>query len=217
MAELSQEEILEAQETNQEIEKIASQIQTFERTIASSWVRIGSLSLKIRQKKYWQVYGHHSFGSFVASLEPKINRERSQVYLCIGVVETLSSQIDEDKLEEMGISKANELKKYAKESGKLVPEELLKSALDSKKNVKVLRAEIADALHKTLDEKGTWYDFGGFYVTEDEKQLIEDTIELAKSIDPVILHDIPDHCQRKEVLLRWCMEFQACYGGRNEQ
>lgn len=213
MTELSQEEILDAQQTNEQIEQIATLIQTNERTVSSSWVRLGSLAHKVRQKKYWQVYGHHSFGAFVASLEPKIKRKRSQVYLCVTVVETLGSQISEEKLEEMGISRANELKKYAKESGKLVPEELLKTALDPEKDVDNLRAEIADALHKSPDEKGKWYDFGGFYVTDDERKLIEDTIELAKSIDPVIPHDIPEHSQKKEVFLRLSMEFQSAYAG----
>lgn len=216
MTDLSQDDILDAQKTNEQIDQLASLIQTQERTVSSSWVRLGSLAHKVRQKKYWQVYGHHSFGAFVASLEPKIKRKRSQVYLCITVVETLGSQISENELEEMGISRANELKKYVKQSGKLVPGTLLQTALDPEKDVDNLRAEVADALHKSPDEKGKWYDFGGFYVSNDEKLLIDDTVDLAKTTDPVIPHDIPEHAQKKEVMLRFCMEYQSTYGKGNE-
>lgn len=212
--EFTPEELADAERTSEQIEEVAGLIKTHERTISSSWVKLGSLAHKVRQRKYWSVYGHHSFGSFVASLEPKVNRKRSQVYLCVGVVETLGSQISEDKLQEMGITAAHELEKYAKESGKLVPQELIDFALDPEKDVDNLRAEIAEALHKSPDEKGKWLSLGGFFATNDEKILWEETVELAKNIDPPIPHDLPEHVQLKEVVLRLCMEFMSTYGGK---
>jgi hypothetical protein len=210
---LNEEDVQEALLTGREIDQIADLIKTNERTVSSSWVKLGGLAHKVRQRKFWSVYGHTSFGSFVASLEPKVNRKRSQVYLCVGVVETLGSQIPEEKLQEMGISAANELKKYAKESGKLVPQSLVDYALDPKHDVEEIRAEVSKALHKTPEEKGKWYEIGGFFVTDEEKKLIEDCVEIAKNLDPVVPHDIAEHAQRKEVVLRWCMEFQSTYGG----
>lgn len=211
--EFTPEELTDAQQTNEQIDQLAGLIKTQERTISSSWVKLGGLAHKVRQKKYWSVYGYHSFGAFVASLEPKVNRKRSQVYLCVGVVETLGSQISDDDLQEMGITAAHELEKYAKESGKLVSQELIDFALDPEKDVEELRAEIATTLHKSPTEKGRWYEFGGFFVSDEERKLIEDAAETAKNIDPVIPHDIAEHAQRKEVMLRWCMEFLSTYGG----
>lgn len=212
--ELSQEEIQVAQQLQQQIDSVASEISSGEQTISSRWVKLGSLVYQVRQKKYWSAYGHHSFGSYVVTLEPKIRRKRSQIYLCVGVIETLGSQVSEEDLETMGISKANELKKYVKESGKIIPSELLQLALSSEIDLDNLKASVADALHKTPDEKGSWLDLGGFYVSDDERRLILDTIELAKNIDPVVPHDIPEHAQKKEAVLRLVMEFQSTYGGQ---
>lgn len=214
MTELSQEEVQVAQQLQQQIDSVASEISSGEHTISSRWVRLGSLVHQVRQKKYWDAYGYHSFGSYVASLEPKIKRKRSQVYLCVGVIETLGSQVSEANLETMGISKANELKKYVKESGKIVSDDLLQAALDPEVDIDKLKAAVADALHKSPDEKGSWLDLGGFYVTDDERKLILETLELAKNIDPVVPHDIPEHAQKKEAVLRLVMEFQSTYGGQ---
>ena len=213
MTDFSIEEREEADWLNDEVEVVAENIKIGEQLISSNWVKLGTLVHKIRQKKYWEYFGYHSFGSYVANLEPKINKKRSQVYLCIGVAEALTPHIHEEQLVEMGISKANELSKYTKQSGKLVPDDLLASALNPDKDVEEIRSEVAALLHSTVIEKGKWYDIGGFYVSDEEKQLIEDTIELAKRIDPVISHELPEHAQRKEVILRFVYEFQATYAG----
>ena len=213
--ELTKEDQIEAQKISQEIDSVSSNIRSNEQSADSGWVKLGSLVSTVRQKKYWHSYGFHSFGSYVVSLEPKVKRKRSQVYLCVGVIEKLENQIPLADLEKMGISKAYELKKYATESGKIVPEDLIKTALDPETDLTELKATVADALHKSPDEKGTWFDFGGFYVTPDEKQQIEDIVELAKSVDPAIPHNIPEHVIRKEVFMRLIMEFQATYAGQD--
>ncbi|MDE1816856.1 MAG: hypothetical protein KGI11_09910, partial [Thaumarchaeota archaeon] len=128
--ELTNEDKLEAQKISQEIDSVSTSIRSNEQSADSGWVKLGSLVSTVRQKKYWASYGHRSFGSYVASLEPKIKRKRSQVYLCVGVIEKLGEQISLDKLETMGISKAYELKKYATESGKIVSDDLIETALN---------------------------------------------------------------------------------------
>ena len=213
--ELTKEDQLEAQKISQEIDGVSFTLRENYYAGEQNWVKLGSLISKVRQKKYWHSYGFTSFGSYVASLEPKVWRKRSQVYLCVGVIEKLENQIPLADLEKMGISKAYELKKYATESGKIVPEDLIKTALDPETDLTELKATVADALHKSPDEKGTWFDFGGFYVTPDEKQQIEDIVELAKSVDPAIPHNIPEHVIRKEVFMRLIMEFQATYAGQD--
>lgn len=213
--ELTKEDQLEAQKISQEIDSVSSNIRSNEQSADSGWVKLGSLVSTVRQKKYWHSYGHRSFGSYVATLEPKIKRKRSQIYLCVGVVEALETQIPVSKLEKMGISKAYELKKYATESGKIVPDSLIEAALDPETDLTELKANVADALHRQPDEKGNWWDFGGFYVTADEKEQIEEVIELVKSVDPAIPHNIPEHIGRKEVFMRLIMEFQSTYAGQD--
>lgn len=217
MAEIAIQECADvATMVQREIEQVAAAIKTNEQVLDSNWVYLGCLTHKVRQNKYWQNYGHRSFGSYVASIAPKVDKERSQIYLYTTVAEKLLPQIKEEDLISMGATKANELKKYVIESGKLVPQELIDAALDPNKKIDEIRAAVSDALHKTPEETGKWFDLKGFYVTDEERQLIEETIELAKNIDPVIPHNIPEHVQRKEAILRLAMEFQSTYGGRDE-
>jgi hypothetical protein len=211
VSELTPEELQEAQQIKDEIDQIALDIEQDGRTLDTSWVKLGARVHKVRSKKYWKTYGARSFGSYVMSLEPKIKRKRSQVYVVVGVVETLGSQISEEVLEKMGVSRAYELKKYAVKSGKLVPQELIDSALDREKDIDQLRAEVATELHEEIPDKGSWYDLGGFFVSDDEKLVLDDTIQMTKAIDPPIAHDIPEWQQTKEVLLRWAMEFRSTY------
>ena len=210
---LTPEEIQEAETIQTEIDQIAQSIEQGERTVASSRVKLGSRVHKVRSKKYWRVYGQKSFGAYVASLEPKVKKKRTQVYLCVSVVETLGTQIPEEQLEEMGISRAYQLKKFAKQSGKLVPQALIDAALDREKDVDQLQAEVAAELHQVPETKGKWFELGGFFVTDEEKILLEDTVEITKNLDPPVAHDLPEHEQIKQVVLRWVMEFRGTYGG----
>lgn len=211
MSELTNEELQEAELLNTQVDELASTIQSNEKLISSSWVKIGSLIYKIRSKKYWQVYGYSSFGSYAKSLEPKINRKRSQVYLAVGVIETLGDQIEPQNLESMGITKASVLRKYAKQSGKRVPQDLIDTASDENTSTEDIDATVSKLLHEPPKDKTTWYNFGGFYVSEAEKDEIEAAIELAKMVDPVVLHTNPEHIQRGEVFMKMCREFYGTY------
>jgi hypothetical protein len=205
-----------ASQIRREIEQVAAAIKTNEQVLDSNWVYLGCLTHKVRTNKYWQNYGHRSFGAYIATLAPKVEKERSQIYLYTTVAEKLLPQISENDLVNMGATKANELKKYVVESGKLVPQELIDLALNPNKKIDEVKAAVADSLNRTPETKGKWFEIKGFYVSEEEQILLEDTLELAKNIDPVIPHDIPDHVQRKEAVLRLAMEFQSTYGGSNE-
>jgi len=213
VSELTVEEQLEAQSLKDEIDQIAEGIANGERDLNTSWVKLGSRVHKVRSKKYWKTYGAHSFGAYVLSLEPKIQKKRSQVYVCVGVIETLGSQLSDEQLEEMGITRASVLKKYVQISGKIVPQTLIDAALDRTKDIDQFRADVSSELHEVPQEKGSWWELGGFFVTPEEKILIKDTIEMVKQVDPPIPHDIPEHEQNKLTFLRLCMEFRSTYGG----
>ena len=210
---LTADDIEDARKTQGEIESLAGSISDTERKLNSEWVRFGVLVHKVRSRKYWMNYGHDSFGQYVQTLENRIGRKRAYIYMCVGAAEKLLPQLTAESLVEMGISRANELQKFVTNTGRLVPEEMVELALNPESTLEELKARVANVTHGEPEENTRWFDLGGFYVTPDDKALIEEATKIAKSLDPVIAHDVPDHVQRKEVIIRWCQEFMSTYAG----
>lgn len=204
-------EFEEAQQLREEIDALASDISSEEQILNSKWVSLGIKVHTVRAKKFWLGYGHQNFGEFIDQVGKKVKKGRSQIYQYVTVAEKLLPQIPAETLTEMGITNANELKKLAVATGKLIPQSLIDSALDPQKDTDQLKAEIAAEMNVAPEEKGKWFDLGGFYVTDDEKLLIQTAIKSAFQIDPPIAHDIPNHVQIKEVVVRWIQEFLAAY------
>jgi hypothetical protein len=107
----------------------------------------------------------------------------------------------------MGISRAQELARFVKETGRRVPADLLDAALDPNKNITELHVQVQEAMHVKEGPSGTWYEpLGGAYYTPDEKKEVQQAIDLARrDIDPTL----PDHVIRKQVMLAFAREFYS--------
>ena len=113
-------------------------------------------------------------------------------------------------MNEMGIAKAMALKVSVKRNGFPPTEDILAQALDRDITTKQLRTLLCVA-DGVVDEKGTWLDREGFYVTEEEQLVIAEADAAALATDPAVQQDVPDWVKRKEIALRQAMEFLGAH------
>ena len=192
------------------IEIILDSISKHEISLSTSYVQLGLLLLQAQKGRYWR--GYSSFARYLGYIEERIGRARSQIYAYVCVAERLTPYISNANLEKMGISKAQELVRYVKQSGLSVPQNLLTDALDPKVKLGKLHINVSEALHVKGEVRGTWYEpLGGFYALPDEKKEIQQAFDKARQVDPPISSDLPDHVQRLEIILRLCREFVSSY------
>ena len=178
-----------------------------------SFVRVGVLLAEFKAKEFWRAYPdlYKTFDDFISELKIKFKRGRTQLYSYLTVAEVLLPTIDAEKLEQMGISKALELKRAMKKlEGKPLPSVLLDAALDSTKTTKELRGTIGQALNLEPDQAGTWLDLDGFFMTPEERKEFKDAF-LATEALLGLTRETADHIRRKEVILTWMREWYGTH------
>ncbi len=111
----------------------------------------------------------------------------------------------------MGITKAGILSQYVRETGKVVPQELIEQAIDPETKIEQFKAEVFSAAHIEQEPVGKWRDLKGFFATDEDWSVIQRACVVAMHIDPVIPKTIPEWSQRKEILMRWAQEFLSAY------
>lgn len=179
--------------------------------LEQSWMRLGELLLKFKQGECWRPLGFTSFENFMLSLRDKYKRGKTQLWSYLTVAEKLLPSIPSDVLEEIGISKALELKRaITQNGGKPIPPELIAKARLVDITIKQLRAELGKAFNFAPDDKGTWFDLGGFFISPDERKEFVAGVKLTITLLG-IKKDIPEHIQRKEIFLNWMREFAATH------
>lgn len=204
----------ESLEIRAEIDWIVENIGDKQAWLEMGWIKLGMLVHWVREMKYWRDYGFENFPGFVEDIASKVNRKRSYIYQCKGIAEKLLPQLSAETLIDIGITKAGELKKYAVHSGKLIPDDMLEKVKSAKTKTHEVKAIVQTALNPAPEESGRWYDFGGFYLTTDERTLLEETFKLAlQDSDQPVATDLPDHVQRKIVMMRLCAEYYSTYFG----
>lgn len=195
-----------------EIDTILDKIVEQQEGLEVGWVALGARVHAVREKKCWIDYGYENFPAFIDYVATRAKRKRSYIYQCKAIAETLLPQLSAETLNTIGITRATELKKLA---AKNIPisDDLVERAKTSKTDE--LKAEVETLINPaSSEEKGTWFDFGGFYLTEEEKILFEESYKLATQGD-VIPANAPDHVKRKIAVVRWCAEFYGTYRGSN--
>lgn len=181
--------------------------------LEQSWMWLGVLLAQFKAKEHWRKYPdrYKTFDDFIDELKAKFNRGRTQLYSYLSVAEKLLPTIGAEKLEQMGIAKALELKRAMKKlEGKPLPPELLASALDSKKTTKELRGEIGRALNLTEEPAGTWFDLDGFFMTPDERKEFKEAVVATEGLLG-LKRETPDHIRRKEVIMSWMREWYGTH------
>lgn len=201
----------EADALSSDVRTLLDAIRTHEVRLATSYAKLGRILLRIQKCDYWRTWGFTSWGGYIDSIRTEIDRGRSHIYAVIAVAQNLLPSVSEADLEHMGISRAQELSRFVKQSGQRVPKDLLEKALDNTLSVAELHTAVLEALHEKQDPKGIWFDFGGMYLLPDEKQEILQAVDLAELVAPAVDANLPDHVRRKEVLLRFAQEFYASH------
>lgn len=208
--------VVSAEKLREDLYQQMEALAASEFSLARRYVCFGKALLQFKQQECWRALGYVTFNAFITELVTKWGRKRTQIYAYLSVVEVLLPTIPAAQLEEMGISKAMELK-YALEkqqktkSGAVIPEEIIAAALRKQTTGKELRAMIGEAFCQKDDrEPGTWYDWGGSYLTPNEKKLFTD----AARVTIVLLgiqKSTPEHIQRKAIFLAWAEEFYGTH------
>lgn len=189
-----------------EIDSLLSSIRNQERSLATSQARLGWKLLQVQKEKRWVGWGFESFGGYIDAVRGYIDRGRASVYVMISVAEKLLPSISEEDLDNMGISRAQELARFVNQSGRQVPTHLLEMALDNGKRISELHVAVLEELNERGEVKGNWFDVGGFYALPDEKKELEQAFGWAKNILE-LNPDLPDHQVRKEIILALARDF----------
>ncbi len=191
------------------VESQAREMATIENEAEAGFAHLGWLLLEVAQMQYWRVR-HNTFHDYlkVVSLHAKKTPGQLQRYLL--TVRDLSDTFSSKQMETMGITKSMQLRN-AKDYAIVLPAVIVQAALDSKVTVKELKKLIATTLQMPKDD-GDWFDLDfAFYVTPEERATIEDAIRAAEHCDPVIKRGIAESGQKKEIVLRWAMEFLGAH------
>lgn len=201
---------IEAREAATKVDVLITQLLTAESQLDNDYVKLGHLLYEVQKNLYWKYVGFSSFGEYMLSLADKYNKGRTQLYQYVATVRELSPYIDEKQMNDMGIAKAMALKVSVKRNGFPPTDEILAQALDPKVTTKDLRTILCVA-DGVVDEKGTWLDREGFYVTEEERLVIASADAAALRTDPAVAIDAPDWVKRKEIAIRQAMEFLGAH------
>jgi hypothetical protein len=193
----------------EEIDVLLSHISTNELKLSKSYARLGSKLKEVKVNQYWISLGYEKFTGYLEHVRAKLGKERSHLYAILSVAESLLPHISEEKLEQIGISKAHELRRLIQQGGSVEtdvdsgdsdqPVHLLDYASDPKTTAKALRVKVNEALHIFEQPKGNWFDIQGFYATPDERKEIEEFWEIGRKVLQIEAEQ--EHEVRKQVFL----------------
>jgi len=173
------------------------------------YAHLGWLLLEVAEMQYWRVR-YATFREYLRSIAAVSKKTPEVLQRYFLTVRDLSDTFTAAQLEEMGISKAMKLRQ-AKDYAIVLPKIIVDAALDSKITVKDLHKLISTTL-RMPEEEGDWMDLGAeFYVTSEERATIEDAMKAAEHCDPITKKTISASMQRKDIVLKWCMEFLGAH------
>lgn len=209
----SEQDKAEAQKIDNELKGLLTKIDENEQALTTNYVYLGLLLEQVRARKFWILYGAKSFGKWLTGLHGRVAKGRSQLYAVIGVAEKLVPLVGEEKLLQMGISKAQELKALVTaKPDRPIAKEVIDVAIDPEKTREDLRVAISEHHDVKPENAGTWRDLGGCYMTAEEWAELQHAFKVAERTDPPIPIAWPDWARRKEVMTRFAVEYVATYG-----
>lgn len=181
-----------------------------------SYVKLGVLLLSFEKQECWRSFGYNGFNAFLAELYTRFRKRQTQLYQYTRIAEKLLPHISAEVLDEIGISKAIELKRALKYSSKPAHEvlsaEVVDAARDSKKTIRELRALLQQANTLPPDEKlqMVWVDFGGAYMSAEQKAEYIAAVKMTLALLGVT-RETPEWLQHKIVFEAWYKEFSGTH------
>lgn len=205
-----------AKEIHGKIVDLISSVRDKEAELDRSYISLGKYVLQMQVDTLWLSLGYESWKSYFSFLQDLFGKGRTQLYSYVSTARVLLPSVDENDLMEMGVSKAQELKKAVELTGKSPSPEIIQKGIDPKVTKSDFRQAVLNDFHIVdHNEKGTWVDLGGCYMTPDEKEEFFRSVDLAKKTDPTVPHTLPAHVQFKEVLLRFAREYWSSYSDQS--
>lgn len=168
--------------------------------------RIGIKMLEVQQKKYWHVLGFPSFGSYVADKEEKLGLKRTSLYNTVSVARYLLPYVDKEKIEQMGVVKANLVAKSIRQNKTAPENETIDLAVSG--TAEALKASLFKPEPESAEGKEKFYDFGNAYLTPEEINEVEQTLALAASVAG-IENDVKEPLRTKILMLHIFADFRA--------
>jgi hypothetical protein len=173
-----------------------------------TYVEIGLALDEVEKTKAW-LTGFRSYDSYIKDhCEPKFGKSRTQLYGYRAVAKNLLPTIPKEQLVEMGISKAMTLSSFVK-SGKKLSERVLAAANSPDVGVEEFRATVA-AEQGVPDDKGKWFDLGGFFCSAEDRKEIEEIFELGKQVADIPV-DCPEWFERKLIIQAMVRECRSTW------
>jgi len=216
---------------SKEIDELVEQICAHELRLSHSYARLGSLLRDVKINQYWMSLGFERFSSYLEYVREKIGVRRSQTYAILSVAEVLIPHISESKLEEIGITKAHELRRLVQHGGNvhseivlIVPDEydrgidvekrvqITDYALQSNVTAAQLRVKVNELLHIHENPTGLWLELPGFYATPDERKEIDVFWTLGRQILE-LSSETSEHEANKQVFLAAVRESVGTWQG----
>ena len=184
-----------------------------ENELDHSYVRLGALLVLYKQSESWRAHGYANFDDFMEGLRARFNRARKTLYKYLGVVENLLPVVTAEDLNDIGISKAMELKYALSFPGRKITPEVLAAAKDENVTVKQLRAVLHLEYTLPPDQRptGTWFDCGGWYMDKEERVEFVEAIKVGMAVLG-IRKETPEWQQRKLIIMTALQEFLAAHG-----
>ena len=196
------------------VNKHALEMATLDARTERGYTHLGRLLLEVAEMQYWRIH-FVSFRDYLKSVSQISKRTVEQLQRYFLTVRDLSEEFTLEQLEQIGITKAMQLRK-ARDYALVLPLSIRDAALDSKINSRDLKRLISITLKLPEEETedGEWMDLGfEFYVTAEERATIEQAINVAKHTEPLTKSTIAESAQMKDVVLKWCMEFLGAHSG----
>jgi hypothetical protein len=166
------------------INEAISNVANDETRLDKGYARLAALLARFHAMEGWIFMGFGSMAQYLKSLEAAHNRSAGQLWAYTEVGKWLSS-VGEDGLNKMGISKAFEIVRATKQAKKTaVDPKLIEIALDDKSTIAIVRAAAHHAYALPAGElpAGTYYDFGGFYMDETEREELKDFWAIVRTL-----------------------------------
>ena len=200
------------------VETLLDSLAKDEALLETRYAKLGNLLVVVSRDELWRPT-YESWGKYILHLAEKYNMGRTQLYAYFSSAKALLPYVSEDNLNAMGISKAKEIAKATKNRGATPERAIIEAACKEETTVEDVRRLLFEKYNLPAPDapKGEWMDFQGFYVSTEERAVINAAFDAAKRQDPPIQPGIPDHVARKEVILRLSMEFLNTYGANAEK
>jgi hypothetical protein len=198
-----------------EIDEKAYLMALTEAGIERGYAHIGLMLLEVAEMQYWRVR-HDSFREYLKVVAAKAKRSPGQLQQYFLTVRDLMDTFTPAEMETIGITKATKLRQ-AKDYALVLPQTLKTAALDPKISSKELKKLISETL-KMPEDDGDYLDCEmEFMVTPEQRATIEQAIEVAKHTEPLTKSTISQSVQKKDVVLKWAMEFLGAHAGEIPQ